>query len=542
MKNFLQSLLDLWKHLGLNQRVSLVVAALAVTGGLIGVVLWSQRPDYQLLYARLGEKDAAAVISYLESQNIPHKVTAGGSAVQVPANAVYKLRMDLASKGLPSGEGVGFEIFDKGQFGLSDFVQRTNYLRAIQGELARTIMQLQGVHGARVMIVQPENRLLLTEQGVKSTASVFVDVGGGRLEIDQVNAIRHLVANAVQGLSPDQVAVVDNRGRTLSEELKQDPTLGTASSQMHYREQVEEYFSKKVESMLATVIGSGNAVVRVSADIDTDATTTNAEHWNPDGQVVRTQTKTEDSNDTTETRSGGGATGVSANVPEKAATAVETSRPVSQSNQKRVNSSVSYEIDRTTTSVTRSPGTVKSLTASVIIAKRMVSVAGPAGPDGRPGPSVMQAQDRTQQEKDQLRQVVMNALGVRAAPGQPLDSVVTLQEQEFHTVDTFAAQPPVPLENRVENWVEVGSKWGAVGGAVLVMLIFFRLLRRQKPEAVPIEVLSYTPEQASRSLPNASNVTPELLNELIRQKPANIGVALREWVTSGNVAAPASKN
>ena len=267
MKTFGSSLLELWKQLGANQRVSLVVAALAVVGGLVGVMVWSQRPDYQLLYARMGEKDAAAVISYLETQNIPHQVTAGGTAVQVPSSMVYKLRMDLAGKGLPSGDGVGFEIFDKGQFGLSDFVQRTNYLRAVQGELARTITQLTGVRAARVMIVQPESRLLLTDQGVKSTASVFVDVGGGRLESEQVNAIRHLVANAVQGLAPDQVAVVDNRGRTLSEELKQDPTLGSAPSQMRYKAQVEDYLAKKVETMLSAVIGPGNAVVRVSADI-----------------------------------------------------------------------------------------------------------------------------------------------------------------------------------------------------------------------------------------------------------------------------------
>jgi len=217
MKNFAQSLLDLWKQLGLNQRVSLIVSAFAVIVGLAAVVIWSRRPDYQLLYARLSEKDAAAIIGQLETQNIPHVVNAGGTAVQVPSDQVYKLRMDLAAKGLPSGDGVGFEIFDKGQFGLSDFVQRTNYLRAVQGELARTIMQLQGVRAARVMIVQPENRLLLTDQGVKSTASVFVDTGGCRLEPDHFNAVRHLVANAVQGLAPDQVAVVDNRGRVLSE-------------------------------------------------------------------------------------------------------------------------------------------------------------------------------------------------------------------------------------------------------------------------------------------------------------------------------------
>src|SRR5580693_4641254 len=300
MKKLLLSLLALWQQLGLNQRVSLTVTALAVTGGMIGVVLWARRPDYQLLYARLGDKDASGIVGYLQAQNVPYQITAGGTAVEVPSDQVYKLRMDLAAKGLPGGDGVGFEIFDKGQFGLSDFVQRTNYLRAVQGELARTISQLQGVKSSRVMIVQPENRLLLTDQGVKSTASVFVDMGGGRLETEQVNAIRHLVANAVQGLQPDEVAVVDNHGRVLSEELKQDPTLGTASSQMRYRQQIEEYLAKKVESMLAPVVGAGNAVVRVSADIDTEATTLTEEKYDPEGQVVRTQTTTDDTSSTTD--------------------------------------------------------------------------------------------------------------------------------------------------------------------------------------------------------------------------------------------------
>lgn len=542
MKNFLQSLIDLWKHLGVNQRVSLVVAALAVVGGLIGVVLWSQRPDFQLLYARMGDKDAAAVISYLETQQIPHRVTAGGTAVQVPSNMVYKLRMELAGKGLPSGEGVGFEIFDKGQFGLSDFVQRTNYLRAVQGELARTIMQLQGVRGARVMIVQPENRLLLTDQGVKSTASVFIDVGGGRLEADQVNAIRHLVANAVQGLTPDLVAVIDNRGRTLSEELKQDPTLGTASSQIRYREQVEEYFAKKVETMLAAVIGPGNAVVRVSAEIDTEATTTSSERWNPDGQVVRSQTSTDDTTNTKETRAGGGAAGVSANVPEKAGATPETARPISESEQTRKNKTITYEIDRTMVSTTRNPGSIKNLTASVIIARRAPPPAPATTEPGEPAATPQPAPARTPQELDSLRQVVINALGLRPQPGQPLDSVVALQEADFHAPEIISPDEAMPLQEQVSGWFEVASRWAAVAGAVGVLLVFWRMLKRQKPEAVPIEVLSLTPEQASRTLPNASNVTPELLNELIRQKPANIGVALREWVSSGAANAPASKN
>jgi flagellar M-ring protein FliF len=537
MKNFTQSLFDLWKQFGVNQRVSLVVTAVAVLGGLLAVVLWSQRPDYQLLYARMSEKDATSVIGYLEAQNIPHQVSAAGTSVQVPSTMVYKLRMDLAAKGLPSGEGVGFEIFDKGQFGLSDFVQRTNYLRALQGELARTIAQLQGVRSARVMIVQPENRLLLTDQGVKPTASVFVDVGGGRLEIDQVNSIRHLVANAVQGLQTDQVAVVDNRGHVLSEELRQDPTLGTASSQMRYRQQIEDYFAKKVESMLSAVIGPGNAVVRVSAEIDSEATVLTQDKYDPEGQVVRSQTVTEDNNNSTENRAAGGAVGVSANVPEKNVGVNDAARPVSTTEQTRKNRTTAYEINHTTTNVTRNPGTVKSLTAAVFVAPRAAVAAAPA--DGKSAPTPAPAAvKRTPEELAALRQIVVNALGLKPAPGQSLDALVSLQEMEFRAPEHLPAQlETLQSEGRLQGWLDLASHWVSVAGAVVVLLFFWRTLSRQKPEPVPVEVLAMSPDAAARSLPNTAAVTPELLNELIRQKPANVGAALRDWV-----AAPAGKN
>lgn len=517
MKEFGSSLLALWKQLGANQRVSLIVAAVAVVGGMIALVMWSRRPDMQLLYARMNEKDAAAVISYLQGQNIPHEVGAGGTSVSVPSDQVYKLRMDLAGKGLPSGEGVGFEIFDKGQFGLSDFVQRTNYLRALQGELSRTITQLAGVRAARVMIVQPENRLLLTDQGIKPTASVFVDLGGGSLALDQVNAVRHLVANAVQGLTPDQVAVVDNRGHVLSEELKQDPTLGTASSQMRYKQQVEDYLAKKVETMLATVIGPGQAVVRVSADIDTEATTETSEKYDPESQVVRSQTITEDNNSSSESKSNGGAVGVSANVPEKAATVEPQARPTSASEQTRKNRTTTYEINRLVTNVTRTPGTIGKVTAAVVVAQRA------PGADG-------QVVRRSTEELNSLRQVVINALGLKPAAGESLDSLVTLQEVPFAAEPVSAQIQAIEKETRVQGWIEVASKWVPVVGAVVVLLIFLRILSRQKPEPVPVEVLALPPDLAARSLQKNAAVTPDMLNELIRQKPANIGTALRDWV------------
>ncbi|MFI5336753.1 MAG: flagellar basal-body MS-ring/collar protein FliF [Opitutales bacterium] len=546
MKNFASSLLALWQQLGLNQRVSLIVATVVVVAGMVALVLWSRRPDYQLLYSRLSDKDTTAIIAYLETQSIPHQVSAGGGAISVPSDQVYKIRMDLAGKGLPSGDGVGFEIFDKGQFGLSDFVQRTNYLRAVQGELARTIAQLQGVRAARVMIVQPENRLLLTEQGVRSTASVFVDMGGSRLEIDQVNAIRHLVANAVQGLATDQVAVVDNRGHVLSEELRQDPTLGTASSQMRYKQQVEDYLAKKVESMLAAVIGPGNAVVRVSAEIDTEATTQQQEKYDPEGQVVRTQTVTEDTTNSTETRQSG-AVGVSANVPEKTVTDT-AAKPVSTNEQNRKNRTTTYEINRTTTNVTRTPGTIKNVTAAVFVAPRSVPAAG-----GAPGAAPTE-QKRTPEELNALRQVVVNALGLRLAPGQTLETVVALQETPFAVEPISQQVQAIQSENRIQGWVSVASRWTAIVAAVGVLLIFLRILSKQRPEPVPVEVLSMPPDLAARSLQNGNNVTPDMLNQLIRQKPANIGTPCAigpppprpktdfPWLTSTTASSTASRS
>jgi flagellar M-ring protein FliF len=347
----------------------------------------------------------------------------------------------------------------------------------------------------------------------------------------------------VQGLGIDQVAVVDNRGHVLSEELKQDPTLGSASSQMRYKQQVEDYLAKKVETMLAAVIGPGNAVVRVSAEIDTDSTTLTAEKFDPDGQVVRTQTITEDTTTSVESRSTSGAVGVSANVPEKVAGAAETAKPTSSNDQSRKNRSTTYEINRTTTATTRNPGTVRSITAAVFIAPRPAPVAPAAAGGTGAAPAAPAAEKRSAEELNAIRQIVVNALGVKAPAGQSLDSIVSLQEMPFqaseHIPDQIAA---IQSEGRMQGWVEAASRWAAVAGAGIVLLIFLRMLAKQKPEAVPVEVLSMSPDAASRSLPNSNAITPELLNELIRQKPANVGVALRDWVSAGTTAAPAGKS
>lgn len=510
MKSLLQQLRQLWLQLGLNQRVTIAVAALAVVAGMIALLVWSQRPQMQLLYGRLSQKDIAAVMTSVQELGVKSEIGANGTALYVPSDQVHKLRMHLASKGVPSGEGVGFEIFDRANFGVSDFIQRTNYSRALQGELGRTISQLQGVRAARVLVVMPENRLLFTDKQSKPTASVFIE---GSLNPEQVNSIRFLVANSVENLKPDDVAVIDHRGQVLTEDLKQDPSLGTASSQMKLRRNVEDYFSGKVESMLAKVLGPGRAVVRVSAELETESTTRNEERYDPEGQVVRTETANDDSTVTNETDSASQAAGATANLPQGG----DASKPVGKnSQQERKNKTTNYEINKVTTSSVRAPGTVTRLTASVVVASEL--------------------QPRDAAKLESLRKMVANALGVKGATDQDVARVVTLAEMPF---------PDSPKESQgildtLSRNVEVLRDAGSVLVALILFGAFVRMLRRTKPDEIPMEMLyppgdpnvGMTPEEIARAAAvNAPQpVTVDLINEMIRRKPQNVGAALRNWM------------
>jgi flagellar M-ring protein FliF len=518
MKDFASSLLRLWRELGLNQRVSLVIAFIGVLGAMTALLVWSSRPDYQLLYGRLSQKDASSIVALLDERGTPHRIGAGGDAIYVPSSEVHTMRMELAGKGLPAGDGVGFEIFDRGQFGLSDFVQRTNYNRALQGELARTIAQLDGVRHARVLIVQPESRLLLTNQTLKPTASVFVERDHTSIDASAVNSIRHLVANAVQGLLPDEVAVVDQAGQVLSAELKEDPMLGSASSMIRYRQQVEDYLARKVESMLLPVLGPGQAIVRVSADIDVDAVQSTEERFDPDSAVVRSEVRTTDDTNTAEARRGGlvGAAGNTPDQPEVAA-----GSPLVTNAQNRTNQTVSYEINRVVSNVTRNPGSIRSVTAAVFVAAR------PPAADGTP------AAPRTVQEIESLREIVITALGLSSQNGRTAAEQVSLQEMPFQPVEIADEIVQLQQETRIQSWVEVALRYVSVGIALLVLLVFFRLLRRQRVEALPVEMILAQAEASGSRAAAPNELTPEMLNDLIRQKPANVGTALRDWVGEG---------
>jgi flagellar M-ring protein FliF len=531
MNSLFQQLRQLWSQLGLNQRVTVAVAGAAVLAGMVGLVAWSQRPQMQLLYGRLSTKEIASVVSSVQELGVRHELGANGTAVYVPADQVHKIRLALASKGIPSGEGVGFEIFDRANFGVSDFIQRTNYSRALQGELSRTISQLQGVRSARVLVVMPENRLLFTDTRSKPTASVFVE---GSINQEQVNSIRFLVANSVEGLKTEDVAVVDNRGQVLTEGLKDDPSLGAASAQMRLRRSVEDYFANKVETMLAKVLGPQKAVVRVSAELDSEATTRTEEKFDPEGQVVKTETTTDDTTTTNESEAGAQPVGSTANL----AGAADAGKPNQKtSNTEKKNKTTSFEINKTVMNSVKAPGSVSRLTAAVVVAPE---------PGSTP--------EKSDARKNMLRSMVANALGVKGTDAE-LKKIVSIEEMDF-----------IPIAPEATGVIETLTKHADVlkdAGAVLVALMLFgafvRMLRRTKPDEIPMEALYSGGDELVQSegrsaaggaggsvgaaassgagAKNASGVTVELINEMIRRKPQNVGVALRNWVDEENKGA-----
>ncbi|MGC8744157.1 MAG: flagellar basal-body MS-ring/collar protein FliF [Verrucomicrobiia bacterium] len=526
---FFTQLKAVWGQLGINQKVSIVLATLVVVGGLVGLGIWSSQPQYSLLYGRLDDAEAAKVISALNEVKIPYKTGAGG-AIYVPSDKVYTVRMQLAGKGIPRGEGVGFEIFDKPNFGISDFVQRANYIRALQGELARTIAQLDGVESARVMIVIPENRLL-ADNTRKPTASVFIrTTGAAQIEPSAVNSIRFLVANAVEGLQAKNVTVVDHRGNVLSENTDDDSVVGLSSSQLALRRNLEQYLSKKAESMLEKVLGPGQAVVRVAAEINFDTLTKVEEKYDPEGQVLRTSTINDETTDTVGSGVGGVA-GIATN------TGADTNLVASTGNKSTTKKKVTnsqYEINKTTSNLIQAAGGIKRVTAAVFIAQRFTGsgtnrVASPRSPE----------------EIQKLRKIVQSALGITEnnSAGE-----ITLEEMPFNDQFETEIGKKIKEDGEFQKWLDIGKTLIYPMLAIGVLFMFWRGVKKSASETiplgVPVSVIQHKTngngnghredkidiEALRQPISEPGIITVDVLNKLIRENPENVSQAIKSWM------------
>ena len=524
-------LVEIWKQLGTNQRVSVITATLALVGGLIGVALWSSRADYSLLYGKLSDTESAKVVQALDDAKVPYKIGGGGSSILVPADKVHVMRMQLAGKGIPRGEGVGFEIFDKPNFGISDFVQRANYIRAVQGELSRTIGQIDEIESARVMIVLPENRLLL-DKDKHPTASVFLKMKGNtQLSPSSINSIHFLVANSVEGLKPNYVSVVDNMGNSLSDNPENDTLAGMSGSQLNSRRTLEQYLARKAQEMLEKVLGPGQAIVRVSAEINFDTLTRTEEKFDPDGQVIRSQTKDDDITESV-TATTSAPAGISANTTASTNFSATAAAPVTNTKNQKTTSNIEYEVGKTTSSLIQSAGSIKHLSAAVTVASRYEG----AGTDRK-------LVIRSPEELEKLRRIVINAVGIQQAPENTRGDSITLEELPFNDQFTADFTQELTQQKQQEFWWDLARTLAFPAAGLVAFLILIRQFKRTPVQEIPIGVPVGKLMGARRgngngnghwqSEPMPGTVNVEVLNRLIKENPANLTQAIREWMNKG---------
>ncbi|MCX6138823.1 MAG: flagellar basal-body MS-ring/collar protein FliF [Ignavibacteriales bacterium] len=256
-------LASFFERLSLKQKLVLAGVTIGAVAGIIAMVTVVNRPAYGTLFGNLAAEDASKIVEKLKEKSVPYTLDDGGKTVLVPKQQIYELRLSLAAEGIPHSSVIGYEIFDRTNLGVSDFVQKINYRRALEGELARTILQLEEVEGARVHIVVPE-KALFKEDEKQTTASVVLKLKSGKpLKRETIQGIGHLIASSVEGLETNNVTIVDSRGVLLSDNSQTNSLSALSSTQYELQQKVESYLTKKAQSILEGAVGNGNALVQV---------------------------------------------------------------------------------------------------------------------------------------------------------------------------------------------------------------------------------------------------------------------------------------
>ena len=416
----MNSLIDTLRNLG-PARLGLMGA---VAAGVIAFMIYTTSriatPDLALLYSDLDAQDSSQIISRLERMELPFRLSSDGSQIFVPHDQVARLRLAMAEDGLPTGGSIGYEIFDRSEgLGTTNFVQNVNHLRALEGELSRTIRSISSIKQARVHLVMPK-RELFTRERQEPTASIVLAMNGNQeLGRQQVQAIQHLVAAAVPGLKPSMVSMVDSRGNLLARGTSEDDPADVANTSEEMRVAYEKRLERAVEELLERSIGPGNVRVRVTADMDFDRVTENAEIYDPDGQVVRSTQTVEEQSGSTEGEAGGAVT-VGGNLPDAG---LQQGGGGTQSNAVRTEETTNFEISRTVKTHVRESGTVRRLSIAVLINGSTVT-----SPEGEAN-----YQARKPEEMDQLAALVRSAVGFDEGRGDTLEIVnmpfIDLDEQ-----------------------------------------------------------------------------------------------------------------
>jgi len=449
--NFFDQILGVFNKLTFQQKLIIGGATVGTFTLIIILIFFLNEPMYTTLYTNLAEEDASKVVEQLTSSKIPYVIEDNGKTIKVPKDKVYETRLSLAGKGIPNSGIVGYEIFDKSTMGMSEFMQKLNYKRALEGELAKTIMGQDGIEAARVHIVIPQKTIFKEDEKLPTASVVLKLRNNVTLTKTNIASIVNLVASSVEGLLPGKITLLDTRGRLLSKETDDNPLAVSSSKQYEIKQQVENYLIQKAQDMLDNVLGFGNAMVQVNAEINFDQVEKTMEMYDPESQVAISE-------QTLKTENNG----------------KNLSDSTAQTNQ---NNTTNYEISKTIQKVIEGSGNIKRLSIAAVINDVQKEVK-----KGDKVTLVNEPQNPGQMKK--LEEIIKNAVGYDANRQDQL-SVVNINFQP-KTFDDTKIEKSSFFDNP-EKWINVLF---VLGGIIASLFILKGLMQKLKNEKIIIGTIN----------------------------------------------------
>lgn len=536
-----------------NPKIPLMVAGAAAIAVIIALVLWAKTPDYKVLYSNLADQDGGAIVTQLTQMNVPYRFSDNGSAIEVPADKVYDLRLRLAQQGLPKGGAVGFELLDQEKFGISQFSEQVNYQRALEGELARTIETLGPVKNARVHLAMPKPSLFVREQKSPS-ASVTLSLEPGRaLDEGQISAVVHMVSSAVAGLPPGNVTLVDQGGHLLTQSNTAGRDLNDA--QLKYAMDVESRFQRRIESILAPIVGSGNVHAQVTAQIDFANKEKTEEQYRPNSDPSQAAVRSRQLNQSEQVngRNPGGVPGALSNQPappnnapianapqnnaanapqQNQTTSMGGSTPTGSSNTQR-DETTNYEVDRTILHTKLNVGDIQRLSVAVVVNYRQLT-------DGKPLPL-------TAEQMKQIENLTREAMGYSDTRGDTLNVV----NSPFSATEETSLELPFWKQQAFFEMLMSAGRWLVV--LIVAWLLWRKLVRpliqrkvevqqtqveaqRQRAEEDDAVSVRLTKDEQQQQRKVNQKLSAEVMSQRIREMSDNdprvVALVIRQWMSN----------
>ncbi len=465
MPNILTQIRNLFSNLSTSQKIFFVTVVLIVFGGLVGLVMWANTPEYAVLYSNISDEDASLIMQKLKDMKVKYKLS--GNVIRVPQNKVNELRINLAAMGLPKGGGVGFEVFDKSKLGMTEFMEKINYLRALEGELSRTISSIREVKSAKVHLVLPKRSVFLEEREPAKASIVLNVYPGAGLSKSTIGAIVHLVSSAVEGLSPQNVTIVDVYGRLLASSETESEDAKLNSRQLEIKEKVGREMAKRIVALLEPIVGIGKVRASVIADLDFTKKEKVDEIYDPNVQIERSE-KSEIQKTTEGTQ--GGTPGVGSNV---AGNTTQTAGGTTKASElkKEVKN---YEINKTVLKTVFPSGEIKKLSVSVIV-DDAVKIE-------KKGKDIVEKKvPRTPEELDKIKKLVAAAVGIDEKRGDLLE-VANLSFDETYKIESERYMKA----QESKRFIATAIKYGVI--LILALALIFLILKpMMKKVTVAIE-------------------------------------------------------